>query len=64
MVVSKCIHGFYSNMQDNCYTYMYVCTCMRYALHYSYGMMYDAVHQQLVATHKRKLTIVVLLYYS
>jgi hypothetical protein len=25
MVVSKCIHGFYSTMQDNCYTYVRAC---------------------------------------
>ncbi len=32
MVVAKCIHGFYSIIQDSCYTYMD-------ALHYSYGRM-------------------------
>ena len=42
MVGAKCIHEFYSTMQDNCYTYMHV-------LHYSYGMM-----QCAASTHPRQ----------
>ena len=33
VLVSQCIHGFYSTMQDKSYTYN------MHAVHYSYGMM-------------------------